>query len=74
MAQVKDLIEQLQKLDPEDAILFQYMTSEFLDMHEYMFADVVEYLDDNSDFADESAKMFKGWINEAEYELEKEEN
>lgn len=65
MAKIKDLIHQLQLLDPEDSILFQYMTSEFLDMHEYQFADVVEYLDDNSTFADDSADVLKAWINEA---------
>lgn len=73
MATVKSLIEQLEKLDPEDTILFQYLTSEFLDgYHEHEFAELVEYLDDNSTFADDSSSMFRSWLQEAEGVLEEE--
>lgn len=66
MATVRSLIEQLQKLDPDDTILFQYLTSEFLDgYHEHEFAEIVEYLDDNSNFADDSSEMFRAWVTEA---------
>jgi hypothetical protein len=73
MATVKSLIEQLQLLDPEDTILFQYLTSEFADgYHEHEFAELVEYLDDNSSFADDSASMFYSWLQEAESVIEEE--
>lgn len=73
MATVRSLIEQLEKLNPDDEILFQYLTSEFLDgYHEHEFQEIVEYLDDNSNFADDSSEMFRAWVTEAWNVLEDE--
>lgn len=70
MTTVNTLIKQLQLLDPEEPILFQYLTTEFVGYGTEDFSNIVDYLDDNSQFADDSVEVFRSWITEAASVLE----
>lgn len=74
MTTVKQLIEQLQKYhNPEDAIAFQYMVSEYTSYSEEEFAPIASYLMDNESFGEESTEFFTAWITEANDVLTEEE-
>ena len=67
MTTVKQLIKQLQdNHNPDDAIVFQYMVSDYISQSEKEFAPIAEYLMDNDSFGDESTNFFLSWIEEAE--------
>lgn len=66
MATVASLIEQLKNNHkPDDAIVFQYMVSEFTSYPEDQFADIANYLMNNDSFGEESAEFFTAWMTEA---------
>ncbi len=69
---IRELIDQLSKLDPDDPIVFGYVTST-----RENFAEISEYLDTNEQFADDTAELFASWIAEADdilYSIEQESN
>lgn len=59
---VKNLISQLAKLDPEQAILFQYFTAEHAKLSEAEFSKLSEWLMSFSEFGDDASDSFSGWI------------
>lgn len=74
MTTVKTLIEQLQRLDPTEPVLFQYLVSDMVGHSKADFANIVDYLDDNPNFGEDSVELFIGWITEAADVLEEAED
>lgn len=63
---VKQLIESLQTLDQDEAILFQYLVAEHTEYNKANFAKLVGYLEDSTDFGDDTSEQFTEWLVECE--------
>lgn len=59
---VKELIEQLSSHDPEEPVLVQYLLAEHTYLSETQLEMIVEYLEQETYFADEISIAFDSWI------------
>jgi hypothetical protein len=65
MPTVASLIEQLQTLNPDEPIVYQYMLAEHTGDVQPEFAKISEYLAENTAFAESVVEFFRNWIDEA---------
>jgi hypothetical protein len=66
---VSKLISLLSDLDPNEGIVFQYLTAEHSGYDEASFVDIARSLLEDDDFASESAYFLQRWIDDAADEL-----
>lgn len=73
---VKNLIEYLNAIeDKNQPILYQYLLAEHTSVPVEDFENVVEYLENNGNFAEDVSDVFLGWVTEGnDVLLEEEEN
>lgn len=66
MTTVKQLIQQLEQHDPEEAIVFQYLVEEHTPYTPAKFEKLAEIVMDSNTFGDESTQFFLNALEEAE--------
>jgi hypothetical protein len=66
---VSKLISLLSELDPNEGIVFQYLTAEHAGYDEPSFRDIASALLEDEDFASESAFFLQRWIEDAADEI-----
>jgi hypothetical protein len=64
---VKELIKQLNTIDPDTTVVFQYLIPEYTDFSVSEFEDRAEALD-YTDFADEMSIAMTEWLKDVEVE------
>lgn len=71
---VQKLINLLETLDPEEAIVFQFLITEHTTYSASEFEEIADYLEDSDAFGDDTARVLRNWCEQAEYDLEEQEN
>lgn len=66
---VEKLISLLSTLDPNEGIVFQYLTAEHAGYDEATMRDIGEILTNDPDFGSESSYFLQRWIDDAAEEL-----
>jgi hypothetical protein len=66
---VGKLIELLQLSNPDEPVVFQFLLAEHTDYSVEEFAELADYLEDSDSFGEDTARVLKEWLVEAEENL-----
>lgn len=66
---VGKLIELLQLSNPDEPVVVQFLLAEHTDYSVEEFAELADYLEDSNGFGEDTARVLKEWLVEAEENL-----
>ena len=62
---IEKLIDLLKTYDPNEPVVFQFLTQEDGDYTPEDFERIADYLEDSDSFGDETARVMRDWCEEA---------